>query len=234
MEHRCRGRGRRQLVRRGLIALFIPTTSACRTRATLCPPPGRSPGRDLPGIRARGRLRKIHIGVGHELGTQLGARRIVRRTVLARVQRNPLHHPGAQDMQVIRLWGLVVASAVLLGRGQRQRLPDAARALAAVAGLREALRLSRRPGNRSRGRGDRHLRGQSYALFFALVDNDQARFEQLRRWTSENLAGGRLGERLPAWKWGRTETGEWGVLDENSAANADLWMAYSLLEGGRL
>jgi len=76
--------------------------------------------------------------------------------------------------------------------------------------------------------------GQSYALFFALVDNDRPLFERLRRWTSENLAGGRLGERLPAWKWGRDGKGEWGVLDENSAADADLWIAYALLEGGRL
>jgi endoglucanase len=76
--------------------------------------------------------------------------------------------------------------------------------------------------------------GQSYALFFALVANQRERFDALLQWTSENLAGGRLGERLPAWLWGRREDGSWGVKDENAAADADLWIAYSLLEAARL
>src|SRR5882672_1119580 len=35
--------------------------------------------------------------------------------------------------------------------------------------------------------------GQSYALFFALVDNDRALFEKLLSWTTSNLGGGDLG-----------------------------------------
>jgi endoglucanase len=76
--------------------------------------------------------------------------------------------------------------------------------------------------------------GQSYALFFALVANDHARFDKLLHWTEENLAGGNLTERLPAWSWGQSPNGSWGVLDSNSAADSDLWIAYSLLEAGRL
>jgi len=76
--------------------------------------------------------------------------------------------------------------------------------------------------------------GQSYGLFFALVGNDRARFASILRWTSDNLASGRLGERLPGWLWGRRADGAWGLKDENSASDADLWLAYTLLEAGRL
>jgi endo-1,4-beta-D-glucanase Y len=76
--------------------------------------------------------------------------------------------------------------------------------------------------------------GQSYGLFFALVANDRARFDEILKWTSNNLAGGRLGERLPAWLWGQRQDASWGVKDENSAADADLWLAYTLLEASRL
>jgi endoglucanase len=39
---------------------------------------------------------------------------------------------------------------------------------------------------------------------------------------------------LPAWLWGPGENGSWGVRDSNSAADADLWLAYVLLEAERL
>lgn len=38
---------------------------------------------------------------------------------------------------------------------------------------------------------------------------------------------------LPAWMWGRAPNGQWRVLDNNSASDADVWMAYSLLEAGK-
>lgn len=75
---------------------------------------------------------------------------------------------------------------------------------------------------------------QAYALFFSLVADDQARFEQLLRWTEDNLARGDLTLHLPAWLWGHRDDGSWGVIDENSAADADLWLAYTLGEAGRL
>ena len=83
--------------------------------------------------------------------------------------------------------------------------------------------------------GDRTTsEGQSYALFFALVNNDQARFDQVLKWTQANLAQGDLGAHLPAWLWGKSKQGEWKALDANPAADSDVWIAYSLLEAGRL
>lgn len=75
--------------------------------------------------------------------------------------------------------------------------------------------------------------GQSYALFFALVAGDRARFEQILQWTRDNLAQGDLTLHLPAWQWGRAADGRWKVLDANPAADADLWLAYDLLQAGR-
>jgi endoglucanase len=76
--------------------------------------------------------------------------------------------------------------------------------------------------------------GQSYALFFSLVANDRALFERLLRWTEQNLAQSDLGRNLPAWHWGKRKNGSWGVIDPNAASDADLWIAYDLLEAGRL
>ncbi|WP_330947024.1 cellulose synthase complex periplasmic endoglucanase BcsZ [Thermomonas sp. LB-4] len=76
--------------------------------------------------------------------------------------------------------------------------------------------------------------GQSYALFFALVDNDQALFDRILAWTQDNLADGDMHRHLPAWLWGRDDKGGWRVLDDNPASDSDLWLAYALLEAGRL
>lgn len=76
--------------------------------------------------------------------------------------------------------------------------------------------------------------GQSYALFFALAANDRPAFDRLLAWTRDNLADGDLGARLPAWLWGRGQDGGWKVLDDNSASDSDMWLAYDLLEAGRL
>ncbi|MDX1722396.1 MAG: cellulose synthase complex periplasmic endoglucanase BcsZ [Pseudomonas sp.] len=76
--------------------------------------------------------------------------------------------------------------------------------------------------------------GQAYALFFALAAGDRQTFERLLRWLEDNLAQGDLQRHLPAWLWGRNPEGQWQVLDSNSAADADLWLAYSLQEAGRL
>jgi endoglucanase len=76
--------------------------------------------------------------------------------------------------------------------------------------------------------------GQAYGLFFALVANDRPLFDRLLAWTDENLAHRDLGHSLPAWEWGEDKQHHWSVLDKTSAADADLWMAYTLLEAGRL
>ncbi|MDR5739333.1 MULTISPECIES: cellulose synthase complex periplasmic endoglucanase BcsZ [unclassified Caballeronia] len=79
--------------------------------------------------------------------------------------------------------------------------------------------------------------GQSYGMFFALVANDRASFDRMLGWTRANLAGGKFDAgdvRLPAWQWGRKADGSFGVMDANAASDADLWIAYDLLQAGRL
>jgi len=76
--------------------------------------------------------------------------------------------------------------------------------------------------------------GQSYAMFFALVAGDAPAFERIRAWTESNLAHGDFAANLPAWSWGKSSEGAWRVLDQNSASDADLWIAYSLIQAGRL
>jgi endoglucanase len=86
-----------------------------------------------------------------------------------------------------------------------------------------------------RAEGDRTTsEGQAYAMFFALVVNDRSRFDKLLHWTEDNLAGGDMTARLPAWNWGKASDGSWRILDANSASDADLWLAYDLLEAGRI
>jgi endoglucanase len=76
--------------------------------------------------------------------------------------------------------------------------------------------------------------GQAYGMFFALVANDRPCFDKLLNWTEANLAADDLTSHLPSWKWGRSGDGSWHVLDRNPAADADLWLAYDLMEAGRL
>src|ERR1700761_30095 len=83
--------------------------------------------------------------------------------------------------------------------------------------------------------GDRTLsEGQAYAMFFALADNDRPTFDRLLNWTQANLANNDLGNQLPGWLWGRASDGSWKLLDPHSASDADAWMAYTLIEAGRL
>jgi endoglucanase len=79
--------------------------------------------------------------------------------------------------------------------------------------------------------------GQSYGLFFALVANDRATFDRLLRWTRANLSAGHFDSddlKLPSWQWGKKPDGSYGVLDPNSAADSDVWIAFDLFEAGRL
>jgi endo-1,4-beta-D-glucanase Y len=85
--------------------------------------------------------------------------------------------------------------------------------------------------------GEAHIttsEDQAYALFFALVGNDRSAFDLILGWTHDNLCTGKLDKVLPARQWGRARNGVWRVLDGNAAASADLWLAYSLGEAGRL
>lgn len=76
--------------------------------------------------------------------------------------------------------------------------------------------------------------GQGYALFFSLIANDRVSFEKILQWTEDNLCQGDMTAHLPAWLWGRHDDDTWGILDDNSASDSDLWIAYALGEAGRL
>lgn len=88
--------------------------------------------------------------------------------------------------------------------------------------------------DKSSPRGQTVSEAQAYALFFALVADDRSTFARLLQWTENNLAGGDLTARLPAWQWGKRDDGQWGVVDANSATDADLWLIQALGEAGRL
>ncbi len=76
--------------------------------------------------------------------------------------------------------------------------------------------------------------GQSYGMVFALIAGDRATFDRLWQWSVTNLGDGRLDDKLPAWQWGHRDNGTWGIMDRNSAADADLWFAFALAEAARV
>ncbi len=76
--------------------------------------------------------------------------------------------------------------------------------------------------------------GQAYALFFSLVANDRPSFDCILAWTETHLAQGSLRSSLPAWLWSPTSDTAGAVADANSAADADLWIAYTLIQAGRV
>lgn len=76
--------------------------------------------------------------------------------------------------------------------------------------------------------------GQAYGLFFALISGEQAAFERILVWTENNLCQGDMARHLPAWLWGQRPDQQWGVIDPNAASDADVWIAYCLIEAGRL
>jgi endoglucanase len=71
-------------------------------------------------------------------------------------------------------------------------------------------------------------------MFFALVANDPSSFDRLYRWTVDNLAEGRMARQLPAWSWGTRIDGTFGIKDSNSASDGDIWIAFDLIQAGRL
>lgn len=76
--------------------------------------------------------------------------------------------------------------------------------------------------------------GQAYGMWFALLSQDRPTFDNILLWTDQNLAKGALGDRLSAWQWGRDSDGQWHILDDNPASDADIWMAYTLFTAAEL
>ncbi|ACC71553.1 Cellulase [Paraburkholderia phymatum STM815] len=82
------------------------------------------------------------------------------------------------------------------------------------------------------GKGDRTTsEAQAYAMFFAVVGDDRVRFDSLLNWALAHTWA--TTGHPPAWLWAKRADGTFDVLDDNSATDADLWMAYAMLEAAR-
>ncbi|MGA9753752.1 MAG: glycosyl hydrolase family 8 [Desulfobaccales bacterium] len=76
---------------------------------------------------------------------------------------------------------------------------------------------------------------QAYALLRAVWAGDEPVFNQVYAWTYQHLSrAAGPGDSLLAWRWGRRPDGAWGVLDANSAADANLDYALALVLADRL
>ncbi len=72
-----------------------------------------------------------------------------------------------------------------------------------------------------------HTEAIGYALYFSQHFNDKKTFSLIYTWYKNNI---KINEHnLPGWKWGKAEDDSWKMLDLNSASDANLWIAYSLL-----
>jgi endoglucanase len=73
--------------------------------------------------------------------------------------------------------------------------------------------------------------GEAYALLRAVYMGDRSTFDQVLAWTRANLQDDGWG--LPAWLWGARGDGTQGVLDSNTATDADEQIALALLFAAR-
>jgi endoglucanase len=75
--------------------------------------------------------------------------------------------------------------------------------------------------------------GQSYAMLRAVWMNDRETFDRAYRWAVDNLNSGARSDALWGWKWGRSEAGEWRLLDAAFASDADEDVALALILAAR-
>lgn len=68
--------------------------------------------------------------------------------------------------------------------------------------------------------------GQSYILQRAVAVDDPKTFNHIYSWTKKNL---QRRDKLFAWIWGQNKRGKYRVLDWNSAADADVNIAFALI-----
>lgn len=68
--------------------------------------------------------------------------------------------------------------------------------------------------------------GQSYILQRSVAVNDQKTFKLTYSWTKENL---QRKDKLFSWIWGRSTKDKYQILDRNSAADADVNIAFALV-----
>lgn len=68
--------------------------------------------------------------------------------------------------------------------------------------------------------------GQSYMLMRSVAMGNRNTFDLVYKWTKDNL---QRKDYLFAWLWGENKDGEYKILDDNSASDADTDIAFSLL-----
>lgn len=74
--------------------------------------------------------------------------------------------------------------------------------------------------------------GQAYAMLRAILIKDQKTFDKVYSWTKNNLK--RSDDNLFAWAWGFKQDKTCGVIDTNSATDADVDIAFSLISASKL
>ncbi len=76
--------------------------------------------------------------------------------------------------------------------------------------------------------------GQAYAMLRAVLANDPDTFAQTLHWAENNLKRTDSGnDSLWSWQWGQNDQGEWKVLDQNFASDADVDAATALILAAR-
>jgi endo-1,4-beta-D-glucanase Y len=79
--------------------------------------------------------------------------------------------------------------------------------------------------------------GQAYAMLRAVMINDPDTFTRTFAWAENNLRrkdeAGEPTDTLWAWKWGQHSSGEWRILDQNFASDADLDAVVALIFASR-
>jgi endoglucanase len=78
--------------------------------------------------------------------------------------------------------------------------------------------------------------GQAYAMLRAVLIGDRVTFAKTLDWAEKNLSrqkNGNRTDRLWAWKWGRTPSGNWGIIDPNFASDADIDAVTALIFAAR-
>lgn len=68
--------------------------------------------------------------------------------------------------------------------------------------------------------------GQSYIMLRSLTIGDKETFDLAYKWAKDNL---QREDKLFAWLWGKNENGEYKILDNNSATDADIDIAFALI-----
>ena len=74
--------------------------------------------------------------------------------------------------------------------------------------------------------------GQAYAMIRAVLVDDRETFDQTLNWAENNLRRQQENEvvdQLWAWKWGQQTNGQWGIIDQNFAIDADIDAVFALI-----